>query len=181
MLHNSHMKRSILVLLILFGSASLAFAQGGSIKSENQVMLRVTAPNGTWAIANVFEGEMLTMVYEKTNSGFGFSPVINNAKDRVVEVRVFPIGQDVPETKPGEALQITTGSPKTTASSFKVELLAISRHLPEEAKRAHAKASAPFQNCCVNCGGIRICANCSVSTECGCCCTGRDACCQICQ
>jgi hypothetical protein len=181
MLMNTYVARSILVLLIVLGSASLGFSQGGSTEPVNQIILKVTAPNGTWAIAAVFEGEMLTMVDEKTFSGFGFAPIVRNAKDRTIEVRVLPITQNVLDAKPVENLQVTTSSPKTTGSSFKVEVQAISRHLMTEEKMAHAKASSVVQNCCVNCGGFRICANCSVSTECGCCCTGRDACCQICQ
>ena len=164
---NSFPMRVILVLLIVLATASLGFSQGKSPEPVNQITLKVTAPNGTWAIAMVFEGEMLTMVDEKTNIGFGFAPIVRNAKDRSVEVRVIPISQNVADAKPLENLEVTTSSPKTTGSAFKVEVQAISKHLPIEEKMAHAKAPYVVQNCCVNCGGFRICANCSVSTECG--------------
>lgn len=137
MLKNSlRLMISLSVLIFILGSASPNFSQEKTTEPINLITLKVTAPNGTWAIASVFEGEMLTMVDEKTESGFGFVPIVRNAKDRAVEVKVLQITKAEPNSKPVENLYISIGSPKTTGSSFKVEVQAIARHLPNERENA---------------------------------------------
>lgn len=98
----------------------------------NLITLKITAPNGTWAIVTAAEGEMVTIVDEKTGTGFGFTPTAANAKERSVEVKLTQITGFVQDTKVAESLNVSIGSPKTTTASFKIEVKAIARELPSE-------------------------------------------------
>jgi hypothetical protein len=190
----------VVATLLVTGFVPLAFTQEKVPDPSNIIVLKVTHSNGTWAKIAVIEGAVLTIEEEKTGAAFGFYPVVRDAKARKVEVRVLQ--KQGPNGAYGdvERLEVSPSAPKVTAASFKIEVETLRKN-SETGQSTAAKGMCPaakeavyapisynpaaspsaFQNCCVNCGGLRICANCSVSTECGCCCTGRDACCQICQ
>jgi hypothetical protein len=190
----------VVVTLLITGLAPLAFTQEKVPDPSNIIVLKVTHPNGTWAKIAVIEGAVLTIEEEKTGAAFGFYPVVRNAKTRTVEVRVLQRQGTNGDYNDVERLEVSPSAPKSTGASFKIEVETLRRNT-ETGQSVAAKgacsaakevayepisykpAASPvaLQNCCVNCNGLRICANCSVSTECGCCCTGRDACCQVCQ
>lgn len=189
----------VMATLLVMGSTPLAFTQERVPDQSNIIVLKVTHPNGTWAKIAVIEGAVLTIEEEKTGAAFGFYPVVRNAKARSVEVRVLQ-KQGNGAYSDVERLEVSPSAPKSTAASFKIEVETLRKNTETGQSAAAERACsdtkeavyAPIsynpaaspsarQNCCVNCNGLRICANCSVSTECGCCCTGRDACCQVCQ
>ena len=186
MLKRHYFMISLSMLIIFVGSMPLAFSQEKSEEPFNVITLKVTAPNGTWAVSSVIEGDSLTFLDEKTKSGFAFVPTVSDEKERTVAVKVLQVGNgSTPELV--ESLNISIGSPKSTGSSFNIEVQAIAKHLPNNStgtaalKKASHVASSALQQCCVSCGGYRVCSNCSVSTACGCCCTNRDTCCTLCQ
>lgn len=181
---------SLFVLVLIVGFTSPSFAQGKIVEPTNQITLKVTAPNGTWAIASVFEGEELTFTDEKTGTRFVFVPTVFDAKERIIEVKAHQVVNAKTNQSSVETLNVKIGSSINTQSSFKIEVKAIAKHLPDETEGVasfktvsygSSATSAVAQQCCINCGGFRICSNCSVSTECGCCCTNRPTCCQVCQ
>lgn len=199
---HAHLIRCMVIAaLLVMGSAPPTLTQEKVPDPSNVIVLKVTHPNGTWARIAVIEGAVLTIEEEKTGVAFGFYPVVRDAKTRKLEVRVLQ--RQGPNTAYGDAerLEVSPGAAKTTAAGFKIELDSLRKNSetnPNAAAKTGCSAgreaaystvsynpatspSALYQQCCVNCGGLRICANCSVSTECGCCCTGRDACCAVCQ
>jgi hypothetical protein len=145
--------------------------------------LKVTYPNGNWAKAFVVPGGMLTTVDEKTELGFGFAPVVRSLEKRTVELKITRI-EPGSSFKEIESMDVSIGSPKTSASSsFKIEVIALTKHYPNDSStsfRSVGYSPLLFAQCCVNCGGQRICANCAVVTECGCCCA-NGPCCAFCQ
>jgi hypothetical protein len=182
---------SLSVLILIVGFTSPIFAQEKIVKPTNQITLKITAPNGTWATVSVFEGEELTFTDEKTGRRFVFVPTVFDAKERIVEVKAHQFANVKTNESSVETLNVKIGSSINTQSSFKIEVKAIAKHLPDETEGiasfktisydSSSVASTVAQQCCINCGGYRICSNCSVSTECGCCCTSRPTCCQSCQ
>jgi hypothetical protein len=192
MLKSRFLLISLSVLILVGGFVPQSFSQEKLTKPMNKVTLRVTAPNGTWAIASVVEGETLTFVDEKTGAGFAFVPTVLDAKSRNVEVKVFQITQGKTVEKAVESLSGEIGSSRETNSSFKIEFKAIAKNLPDEnggvaifrqaSYVATSASAAVAPQCCLNCGGFRICSNCFVITDCGCCCTGQPAsCCDDCK
>jgi tellurite resistance-related uncharacterized protein len=198
--HTHLIRCMVMATLLVMNSAPLTFTQEKLPDPSNIIVLKVTHPNGTWAKIAVIEGEMLTIEEEKTGVVFGFYPVVRNAKTRTVEVRILQKQGPDGAYSDAERLEVSPNAPKITAASFKIELETLRKNSETNSSAAtrggcsavkeaahsmtsyeHAASPLALENCCVNCGGLRICANCSVSTECGCCCTGRDACCQICQ
>src|SRR5436853_3913670 len=77
----------MLFCLLVLGSAPLTYSQDKTAEPSNTIILKVTAPNGTWARVMLSEGEALTFENEKTGEIHSFVPVIGSVKNRTVEVK----------------------------------------------------------------------------------------------
>ena len=122
---------------------STCWAQSPAI--ENYVILKLTTPGGAEARSKVQEGHMLTVVDSLTGSGFAFLPTLG-ATPQIIEVAVFPITNNVRETKSAAILHIELGSVANTVDGFKIEAQAIMREFVEEPRKPNDQSQTCQSN-----------------------------------
>ena len=153
-------------------------------------ILKLTCSDGHWARTPILDGQHLTWEDDSTKTGFSFTPEVL-AGEKSVRVKIEKFGSDG-KRETLETLKLSIGAPAiaSTKSPFKIEIelpmrtethASVTRVSYELPTLKPVGSPGFFAQCCVRCAGTTVCANCSVSMDCGCCCTGADACCALCQ
>jgi len=178
-------------LLVMVGLLAVPnYSKAQQIQSAVKVpILKITSCDGHWARTPILIGQQLTWESDGTKEIFSFTPEVLDG-DKSVRVRIDRLGVHANKEKL-EILTVSIGAAGVASAKtpFKVEIEppktephASVRPVSYESPALGAVGGAPgfFAQCCVSCFGNRICAECSVQTECGCCCTSQDACCGFC-
>jgi hypothetical protein len=153
----------------------------------NVPILKLTSSDGHWARTPIIIGQRLTWEDDSTRKGFTFIPKVLDG-DKSVSVRIEKLEDGKSETLETLELPIGAKAVASAKSPFKIEILsplkterdAVVRPVSYEGPTPRSVRASPLAQCCVTCLGGRLCGDCYVSTDCGCCCTGYDACCAFC-
>jgi hypothetical protein len=182
---------AVTVLLAAFSLFPLRQIQAGiHPEPTKKVVLKITYPDGVWALASTIEGRVIRV--ERNGQAYAFTPFVRNADKGVVEVVFSKISRG----NGGDSFEeiahifITSKLPSATITnpSFSIELVSIDK-APEKSSSTGAsfqpaKYSVPStastmripEGCCVTCNGTTVCSGCAVVMSCDSCCT--DMCCK---
>jgi hypothetical protein len=154
-------------------------------------ILKLTCSDGHWARTPILNGQQLDWQIDSTKTTFSFTPEVIDG-EKSVRVKVEKAGPDG-KRETLETFKLSIGVPAVASakSPFKIEIEsprktdihASVKRVSYAVPTVSTETASPgfFAQCCVRCDGTTVCANCFVSMDCGCCCTGVDACCGFCQ
>jgi hypothetical protein len=130
---------------------------------------------------------MVRITNHKAGTEFAYFPTVLDEKNGIVSVKVYKIDRAAGSERleEVEAVEVSFKAAKSTVNSPTYDIAV------ETVSRSASKAIAKIrpvgftslqevaQQCCVTCGEITVCSNCTVTMSCGSCCTGdprRPAC-----
>lgn len=180
--HRWLLRCTMIACITIFCLPSINYTQEKDREIITFIMLEITTPKGIRMKASTAEGEMITIVDEKTEMGYGFTPVVRSLESRSVEVKAFQVtgkAMDVKALREIESIEIKMGAQQKLSSiPFGIKVLAITQDFKDQDVPNESAGKPPDQlaRCCVQCFGQNYCAGCSVLTDCGCCCKGGFCC-----
>lgn len=179
---------SISALAVMLASLSLfALPRGQAVGELQLIRLKLTAPGGQPIRACVIAGGMVKITDRKAGTEFAYFPAVLDEQRGVVSVKVYRVtGAGGERLEEVETVEPTFKSPKSTEHSptYSVEVETIGRSASQGAAKVrpvgfNALDDEGGAQCCVTCGDLTVCSNCTVTMSCGSCCTGskdRPAC-----
>lgn len=165
----------VLLFVTLLSIPATNYPQAKAEEEGVYIVLRINTPKGNSAKIWVLDGEMTTIVDEKTGVGYGFVPVVENLEARTISVRTFEVVKTASETTVGKEVASTgmkLGAQKQfDYIPFTVKAIAIVWDVkdPKLTSRPTNIPGLMLATCCIDCNGETVCARCAF-TDCGCCC-----------
>lgn len=176
-------KRSILsciVLLTLISMGSGTLISGRPAREQLQVMhLKFTPATGGAIKACVIEGGMVKITNHRTGTVFAYQPTVMDESRGSVLVKVYQVtGPESDEQLTEmETLDISFKGGKSTVKTpvynIEVETLGKTASPDKSQSNPTTENNGGGSQCCVTCGDITTCSNCTVTMSCGSCCTGK--------
>ncbi len=161
---------SLFCFAILLASSVFPIVKANAFNKETAVMVKLTLPGGEWIQARVIGDAVLKIKNDRTGQLIGFSMQVLDEKSGTVRVKSLEFnGGNDSSFRELESLDVSFKSPKTTSviQTTNIEVLAITQQVTEKQSGDAERLRPP--ECCVTCGEITACANCSVTMSCGSC------------
>ncbi len=182
-------KRRILsctIVLTLISLGSVTLLRGHATREMLQVThLKLIPPGGKAIRACVVEGGMIKITNHRTGTVFAYSPTVQDERTGVVSVKVYQVrnsgaGEIFEEVETVEtSFKGARSTVKSPVYSIEVETIAKTA-ASDNAKSGTAGSTSATDGegggggmCCVTCGDLTVCSNCTVTMSCGSCCTNK--------
>lgn len=176
---NNLRKITISLMSVVFLMNGMLLSQlnaAGFNKTEKAVIVKFTLPNGVWAQVRVIEDGYIKVADEKTGQITAFSVQVLDKKTGSVKIKVLQhSGESFNEIENFDINFKTQKSTSSFVAGTTFEVLSIVEQIPAESteKQSTDTSSLRPPECCVTCGGLQICSNCTVTMSCGSCNTER--------
>ena len=183
-MQRKHFNAICALVLVLVSLSSTVLPYRQTDKGLQVIHLKLTAPGEKPIRACVVAGGMVRITDHKAKTAFAYLPTVLDEKNGGVSIKVFRVNN--PDTEKNleevETFDVSFKSGKSTTNSptYKIEVETIGRSAPKSGARKTSEGVTALGGdeegpgeCCVTCGTLTICSNCTVSHTCGSCCTSK--------